>query len=506
MEWYRKVAPVSSFSPRSTFAVILLLATLTLRAAGQSLSNSPPTEVLLLDSLGRTVSVPTNKLPSELQPSAGVGLKYRIPAPTRGQNMPAAILQSLQKDRGAATGFQFLPAVPPQLMPYPASQDEFGNTAIRPGALISFFPLEPIIEDGKYWLSDHGLRYSLQQTVTYVSMTDVMKGDNTLGFYTFDLKAKWAIFDARDAGTAGWISSQVDAKTGLGEAGDTQSARSNLGTLTNPTGIWSSHNGFRVPELAWQQSLCEGEIVVVAGMVNQRNYADQNVYAESGRSQFFNSALIHSMVLPLRSYNFGVNVQWQPVNEYYAMFGASAGNATAGNPPWTDLSLENWSLLWELAYAPNDLFGLGPGIYRIQPFVAEKAGQTGGGLCFDLQQKLGATSPFGWFGRFGFGDADVSNGASAQVGTGLVMQAPFQHVLFQRTSNDRLGAGFVWSQPSATTKTVYHQSEYAFEAVYAMQLTPTLKLEPDWQVIWNPINNPNAGPAMVFQLQLALTW
>jgi carbohydrate-selective porin OprB len=79
-------------------------------------------------------------------------------------------------------------------------------------------------------------------------------------------------------------------------------------------------------------------------------------------------------------------------------------------------------------------------------------------------------------------------------------------VLLQRTSNDRLGAGFVWSQPSASTKTVYHQSEYAFEAVYAMQLTPTLKLEPDWQVIWNPINNPNAGPAMVFQLQLALAW
>ena len=362
------------------------------------------------------------------------------------------------------------------------------------------------MQGGKYRLSEYGFRYELEQTLTFVSMTDVMKGDNNLGYYTLDFKAKWAVFDAPAAGTAGWVSTQVEAKSGVGPAGGKQSAKSNLGTVTDPTGIWSSVNGVRVPELAWQESLRDGEIVAVAGAINQENYMDRNVYAQNGRSQFFNSALIDSMVLPLGSYNFGFNLQWQPVDEWYAMLGGNAGNTRAGFAPWTDFSLEDWSLIWEIGYAPRDLFGLGPGIYRIQPFLAESGGSTGGGLCFDLQQKLGAQSPFGWFGRFGFGASDVSNGAAAQIGTGFVMQGPFKHLLFDRTSNDLLGVGFIWSQPSETTKTVYHQNEYALETSYAMQLTPTIKLQPDFQVVWNPAFHRDTDHALVFQLQLAMAW
>ena len=472
-------------------------------AVEPSLSNAPSGDVLLLDSLGRIVKVPTNELPAELHPPSNIGLKHQIPTPTRGASMSDEVQRRLQEGE---TGFQFFPALPPRLMPYLGSLDEFGNTAIRPGPLIPLAPLEPLVQGGKYRLSEYGFRYSLDQTLTYVSMTDVMKGDNTLEYYTFDLKAKWAMFSAPSAGTAGWVSTQVEAKTGFDSASDKQSAKANLGTVTDPTGIWSSVNGVRVPELAWQQSLCNGKVVAVAGMVNQENYMDRNPYAQSGRSEFFNSALIDSMVLPLGSYKFGFNLQWQPVDEWYAILGGNAGNASAGFAPWTDFSMNNWSLLGELGYAPRDVFGLGPGIFRIQPFVAETGGSTGGGLCFDLQQQLGAKSPFGWYGRFGFGDADVSAGASAQIGTGFVVRGPFEHLLFHRTSDDLFGAGFVWSQPSATTKTVYHQNEYVLETVYALQLTPLVKLQPDFQMVWNPAHNRNTDHALVFQLQLAIAW
>jgi len=72
--------------------------------------------------------------------------------------------------------------------------------------------------------------------------------------------------------------------------------------------------------------------------------------------------------------------------------------------------------------------------------------------------------------------------------------------------HDVAGLGFVWSQPSATTKTVFHENEYALEAGYVMQFTPTMKLQPDLQVVWNPAYNPSAGPALVGQLQLVVTW
>ena len=488
---------------QTSLAMLLAAASANGVAAGTNTAGLPSDPMLLLDSLGRVVSVSTNEVPSALRPGAAIGIGNQIPNPTRGSSLPQPILQRVGTN---APGFRFFPARRPTLMPYLASQDEYGNTAIRPGALFFLTPLEGPVQDGKYRLSEYGFRYSLEQTLTFVSLTDVLKGDSDLGYYTFDLKSKWAVFDAPDAGTAGWISSQVEAKNGLESAGNTQSAKSNLGTVTDPTGIWSEVNGFRVPELAWQQSARRGEIVLVAGMVSQRNYIDGNAYADSGRSMFMNSALIHSEVLPLAQYNFGLNLQWQPVDEWYAMAGASMGNAKAGNAPWTDYSGENWSLPGEIGYAPRDLFDLGPGVYRIQPFAAEVNGATGGGLCFDLQQQLGSQSPLGWFGRFGFGGKKVSNGASAQAGTGFVVQGPFKHMLLQRTSNDLLGVGFVWSQPSSTTKTVYHENEYVLETVYALQLTPTIKIQPDFQMIWDPAFHRDTDQAMVFQLQLAMAW
>ena len=102
----------------------------------------------------------------------------------------------------------------------------------------------------------------------------------------------------------GWLTLQVEAKTGLGIGDIAESPQSNLGTLTDPDGIWSSVNGARVPELAWQQSFRNGELVAVAGMVSQRNYLDGNVAAHTGRGEFFNSALINSEVLPLAQVQF----------------------------------------------------------------------------------------------------------------------------------------------------------------------------------------------------------
>ena len=466
-----------------------------------SAAGSTTNDVLLLDSLGRLVAVSTNQVPAGYRPPADVGVSEQIPTFARGTLAPMAILQ---RARDAITNAVFFPAVPPTLMPYLASQDEYGNTAIAPGPLFPYAPVEPWVDGVKYQLSRYGFRYSLQQTFTYVSLGNVKQGSDTLAEYTVDLKSKWAIFDVPET-SAGWLSSQVQAKSGLGSAADTQSAKSNLGTLTSPTVAWSGTNTFRMPELAWQQSLFNGHVVAVLGMVSQRNYIDDNAYANSGRSKFMNSALINSQVLPLGRFNFGYNLQWQPLEEWYAMVGGNAGTATAGLLPWVNFNWNTWSLPVEIGYAPHDVFGLGPGIYRIQPFAAGVNGSTGGGLCFDLQQKLGPDSPFGWFGRFGFGNSKVSSTADTEIGTGFVAQGPFRHYLFKRTSNDFLGTGFVWSQPASTTKTVFHENEIVWETVYVIQLTPTVKLEPDFQQIWNPVFH-NTSRCSVFQLQLALAW
>lgn len=101
----------------------------------------------------------------------------------------------------------------------------------------------------------------------------------------------------------------------------------------------------------------------------------------------------------------------------------------------------------------------------------------------------------------------MSGGAKAEVGTEFVMQASLKYAGWvARLSNDLLGMGFVWSQPTATTKPVYHNDEYVLKAFYALQLSPVGQLQPDLQIIWNPAFNPDPKVAVVFQFQFILKW
>ncbi len=461
--------------------------------------------MILIDSFGHLVAVPKSKLHPGLLPPSGVPIEQQVPHPAPGSKLPPELLQRM--DSGRKRTFTLFPASPPALESYLAAQDELGNTAVEPGPLIDFVPGEALIQGAKYWLGARGLRYSASQVFTYTGVPDTPSGSPNMGYYTLKLWTKWALYESPAAGTAGWLSAQVNAKEGLGGAGANQSAQENIGSLTNPTGTFAKRNGLRVPELAWQQSFAKGAFVALAGVVSQSNYLDVNTYANTGRGQFLNSALINSMVLPLPSFNFGLNLQWQPAEELYAMVGATAGNASAGQTPWTDFSWQDWSVVSEFGFAPEDFLGLGPGVYRVQPFLARAGGPTQGGVGFNFQQQLGHKSPFGWFGRFGIGGSQVSAGASRQAGTGLVVEGPLQASgLVPRLSNDFAGVGFVWSQPSATTKTVYHRNEYAFETFYTLQLSPTSRLQPDFQLVWNPAFNSEPGPYTVIQVQFILGW
>jgi porin len=461
--------------------------------------------VILVDSFGHVVGISPSALSPKLLPPQDVGIDRQVPKPAAGRRLPPSLLRRM--DSGRERVFTLFPAVPPALEPYLGAQDELGNTAIRPGPLVDLIPLDPWVQGAKYWLGARGLRYTLDQTFTYTGVPDTPSGSPNMGYYTLKLFTKWATYVDPARGTAGWLSAQVNAKEGLGGAGANQGAMGNIGMLTDPQGLISSRNGFRVPELAWQQMLARGAFVGIVGVVSQGNYLDVNTYANTGRGQFLNSALINSMVLPLPSFNFAVNLQWQPAAEFYVMTGATAGNASAGQTPWTNFSWQDWSVVSEFGFAPHDFFGLGPGVYRVQPFLARAGGPTQGGIGFNFEQQLGHKSPFGWFGRFGIGGSQVSAGASTQVGTGFVMEGPLEHLgLVPKLTNDYAGVGFVWSQPSATTKTVHHRNEYVAETFYTLQLAPLMRVQPDLQLVWNPAFNPDPGPFTVVQAQIILSW
>ena len=415
---------------------------------------------------------------------------------------------SQQQSENAESPPAWFPAKQPFLMQYLAKRDIPSEFCLQAGSVFPDPAISNFLQGVKTSAAKAGVRYRLQQSFTFAGMGGVANGSSQLGYWSFSLRAVVAILSAPKSGVGLWLTAETSGHLGLDFVSAEQSPRKNLGTIVNPAGAVGGPNGIALRQLALQLSLFEGQFVLFAGVINQGRFLDRNIYADTARGQFLNSGLIHGAVLPLAGRNLGLLMQWQPANLFYAMFGFAANNQRTGHSPLDHLSLDDISYILELGLTPQDVCGLGPGIYRLQPFLSTVGGKTQPGIGINLQQRLGKDSPFGYFARFGVGGATTTlSGAALQLGTGLTVRGPLAHLgLVPRLTNDYAGVGFVWSQPNASRRPAVHFNEYGVELMYVLQLTRTLTVQPDFQVIQNPANNPKSNTARIFQLQANLVW
>ena len=429
------------------------------------------------------------------------------PAQTSSTGSGAAVAVS-QEGFTPPTNVQWFPNKQPDLASYLSGLDKLSNSALQPGALLQDGPISHGIQHAKDRLADFGFSYQLQHTLGYATrLNDTLPDSQHVGYSSFELYAKQSVFQVPDSGTAGWISFELDGGTSLGTKRRRANPAAVLGSLVDPVGMLSPVRGVFLSELAWQQSFADGKTVIIAGMLDLTNYLDTNTYASSSFSQFQNSAFLNSMVLPITSGSLGMNVQWQPDDDRYFLLGVGQNNESLARSPLNHLEADHMSYLFEAGYVPPNFLGLGPGAYRLQPFVATVGGVSQGGVGLNMNQQL--SSQLGFFGRFGVGGATVANiqGASAQIATGLVLQNPLKLVsLRSQDNNDFLGVGFVWSQPSQSQRPAANFNEYGLELVYTIQLMATMILKPDLQAIWNPVNNRQVNADVIFQLPLVITW
>ena len=116
--------------------------------------------------------------------------------------------------------------------------------------------------------SEKGFRFELLQSMSYAGMSGATTGATSLGFYSFD---SWR--SGRSSGTGppaprAGSARRSRRKRASARPGKHQNAQTSLRTVREPDGNLV-HNGFWIPELAWQQSLKNGEIVLLAGMVSR---------------------------------------------------------------------------------------------------------------------------------------------------------------------------------------------------------------------------------------------
>lgn len=394
----------------------------------------------------------------------------------------------------------------PRLAPYLASLNLLPVQANVSGAL---FPSDPVSEANasvKETLLQYGFSYTLFQSFG-MSVTPHRVRDPAVG-------GLWAgqgfgfleIFDqSRDGGSAGWVSSEINWVTGLGSSVATEDPSARIGTATQPQGLLVG-DGFWIAELAWQQSFFEGTLVATIGMVDQQNYFDVNTFANNQFTQLMANPFVNSQVIAAQPQGLGLNIAWQPTDWFYAMYGSFTTASTPGSAPFANLSTSEWANQFEFGVITEDLLGLGRNVFRVQPFIATMGDVTSGGIGVNVEQSLGGPdAQLGWFGRFGACNPDVAvNGFAAEIATGFAWESAADAERLVVSEADRWAFGFFWGRPAEDG--IYLPDEYGIELLYSVQVTPTLSLRPDMQLIWTAGDTDTAQPSIVFQLQATLVW
>lgn len=398
----------------------------------------------------------------------------------------------------------------PPMAPYLITLDQFGTSATAPGPMIQSDPVSRAGQGIKTHLGSVGFEYNFYQSLCFVDIPRPMSGLDALAYYTTEFQGKWIV--ARSPGGTGLgLSLEFTGQEGLTRDSNApleHSPQVNFGSLSNPQANVTGMEGFRLAEIAAQLSSPHGDWILLLGMVDQGNYVDSNSYANNSQTQFLNDSLVNNGTIPLPEANLGFNLQWQPSQQFYLLLGAGSNLQIPKSDLVLSLGTDNWSYLLELGLITTNTFGMGPGVYRFQPFLATVQSDTQGGVGLNFQQDLGLRTPVTAFGRLGIcGNQIAFENIRAQGSFGLALTGPIDTPgpipLF---SNDLLGLAFVWSQAVPDGVTVNRLNEYSTELFYSFQITPTLKLQPDLQVFWDAAYRPQSGVNLLWQLQLTLSW
>lgn len=503
---------------------VLFLTALTVSASAPLFSAQPAagsSEVhdswLLTDRFGNTAPAKAEEVTPSLQSSGGA--RWQIPTHQKGASLSDAVtarkLAAYQEEQRKAkpsspeNAWIWFPANQPPMGKTIGSIDQFGNTALQPGALIRRDPVSEGVQQFKSLVSNGGMDYSLHWAYAMAALDNALPGTPSLQQYaTSVFELRWNILSSPDR-TGTWINMEMDSSYGLGTQSKRQMGIANgLGTAANPNNGEFGPNGSYIVELALMQSFMKGDGVFIAGMVDYTNYFDANRYANSQYGLFMNTALVNSMVLPLTSSNLGMMLHFQLDQNWYLMLGAGANNNQMDHSPFESLSWDNMSYLAEIGWSCDNAFGIGQGTYRIQPFVATVQGETQPGVALNFNQDLGH-SPWALFGRFGVGGNKVTNlrGAQAQIAGGVALKRPMNVLgICEEDSNNFFGVAGIWTKTPGPSQAVGGRDETGIEFNYSIQLTQTMVVQPNFQIFFNPANNSRENMASVFQLQLSSSW
>jgi porin len=340
-------------------------------------------------------------------------------------------------------------------------------------------------------LHDKGFRLDLDTALYDQHASDRATGDENLGTFAWQSVGDWQLLDSKRLGSS-YLQFALLGSPGLNYDSDDRSMSSNVGSISG-----LNANVFPDPaaldELFFKHVSPGGRLIVVAGRVDQSFYFDTNRVANNGFRQFFAFALENNLSIPFSTYGgTGALVRFEPSKNLYLMGAVTTAENDEPWAFWQSADDGDWGELFEIGLTLR-LPHLGKGHYRITPWHSHLSGSDGWGLGVNLDQELGLDWLVAFF-RFGIGDDDVTP-VERFVSGGLALERPFGR------KHDLVSVGAAWSDPSPEAGS---RDETLLELFYRLELSPSIALTPDLQIVFDPANNPNNDTILIGGVRLEM--
>jgi porin len=249
--------------------------------------------------------------------------------------------------------------------------------------------------------------------------------------------------------------------------------------------------------LGWTQNLFDGLVQIGIGQLALKIMLDQNEYAGWDRTSFMAQPLAGNSVrnFPIAALGFDTTVHVTE-NLQVSFLLADAD----GYPFYPDFQ----SFGRRFVYVPGFVYtpticGLGKGRYEVNFSHIERTERFGGAgpsssvWLFSFQQEI--SRELAAFVRFGTGDGRRTT-VQHSLATGVVFTQAFGY------NNDWLGIGFIWTDPSDSTR----RDDYGMEMFWRLQLTENIQFTPDMQLYFDPSSNPTGDLEAAFGLRVGISF
>ncbi|QDU32401.1 Carbohydrate-selective porin, OprB family [Poriferisphaera corsica] len=349
-------------------------------------------------------------------------------------------------------------------------------------------------EDFKFmFLEDYRVRSNIYDTIFFQQASEVMGGgpkDQT--FNRLDVGLIWEVLAHRPETYPfignGWVEFLLRSGVNIDHT-------SRFFNLSEESGVLSPVNSlFQQNNVSWNiisytQSLFKDEVFFTVGRIHPNQYIALLTVANDESLQFLNLAFDGGSVIPqIGTYAPALAIQVLP-NDWFSFHGVVVNND--GGPGVTGLNTlgnGNYTFMADLIFKPN-IKGVGRGRWHLIAWQSEVEDNAAGGVSTIIEQHFGGGIVA--FFRYGYGNHAVAP-AKQQVAAGVTILGAMNRI------GDMFGAAVAWTDPSSADE----RQETVFEVFYRVQITNYMQITPDFQVVFNPADNPTSDPLYFWGIRL----